>query len=263
MPIQPTVSAYGGGISQFPVFLNRTMTNYQFDKTERDLARTINENVRNAPGRRLTIQTLNEVLPNVVGARKMPNQSAIGSENYTDVIVNFAGGRSAKINTRGTFAPSQILPDARTIFGAAPAMTKKFLRTAITKLKSMGLRDGQLAPTNMQPLYAELRGENNRKIVTGTAQVGGPIDYIFEGATQGQYDPEQNVLSMQANLTSALALSKTQRYYINMAPPRAGSRMMFNRNDNFGMPMIFDNGGRQLSIVDRSFIPAGSKVIRI
>ena len=108
MPIQPTVSAYGGGISQFPVFLNRTMTNYQFDKTERDLARTINENVRIAPGRRLTIQTLNEVLPNVVGARKMPNQSAIGSENYTDVIVNFAGGRSA------------VLRNFLVIAGAAP-----------------------------------------------------------------------------------------------------------------------------------------------
>ena len=263
MGVEPTVSAYGGGISSFPVFLNRVMVNYQFDKVERDLANTITTNVKNSPNRRINIQTANEMLPDVIGARKMPNQNALGADSFTDVMIQLAGGRSIKINTKGTIAPMQVHSNARVIFGAAPALTKKFLYAVMTTLKGMGLRDNSLLPNAMPGLYAELRGEHNRKIVMGTPQVGGPIDYMFEGSPFGDYDSDTNTLTLQANLTSARSLAKTTNYYINMAPPTPGSRCMFNKNDNFGMPMVYNNGGRQLSVVDRSYIPSGSNVIRI
>ena len=229
-----------------------------FERQENEFVLAINNAVIENSDQPITIKTKDATIKNVIKAKKYTGRQKSGSEPYTDVQL-ITKSKVINLSMKGPNAPSLAGGGLRGIEEIIPGLGARFFKSAYDNHIKKGLKAGDKIPDT----YGKLNDKDKKLLVIGNKSMGGPIDYIFEGATQGQYDPEQNVLSMQANLTSALALSKTQRYYINMAPPRAGSRMMFNRNDNFGMPMIFDNGGRQLSIVDRSFIPAGSKVIRI
>ena len=56
--------------------------------------------------------------------------------------------------------------------------------------------------------------------------------------------------------------SKTKPYFLVCQPPPAGARFSFTQRDIRGMPIIH-TGGRSVNLVDRSFVPAGSTVIRI
>ena len=93
--------------------------------------------------------------------------------------------------------------------------------------------------------------------------MGGPVDYFFEGSTLGEFDEEQGMFRIQANLTSAVNLAKSQKFYVSMNAPPQGSVFNFTKQDNFGVPIIHDQGGRALSILDRSFVDRSSQVIRI
>jgi len=264
MAIRPTISAYGGGTQQFPVFLNKALVGYQFEKTERDLMRTINSNVARSQQKRINLQAADGTeIANVVGARKHSNANAIGGDSLTDVSIFTTSGRQYKVNTKGTIAPVQIHNDFKSVFASSPILAKRFARAAIQKYKSLGFKDGAVNQGNVPGVYAELRGENNMRVCRGTPQMGGPVDYYYEGATLGEFDEEQNMLRMQGSFTSSSQLAKTQNFYVSMVEPPTGSRFMFTKQDNYGVPIIHDQGGRALSIVDRQFVPANSVVIRI
>ena len=112
MAIRPTISAYGGGTQQFPVFLNKALVGYQFEKTERDLMRTINSNVARSQQKRINLLAADGTeISNVVGARKHSNANAIGGDSLTDVSIFTTAGRQYKVNTKGTIAPVQIHND--------------------------------------------------------------------------------------------------------------------------------------------------------
>jgi|TARA_R100000455_G_C6263860_1_gene119124 hypothetical protein len=263
MAVKPTITAYGGGVEQFPIFLNRAFTDYSYERAERDFAKFISQTAKTSPTGSFNLQGANgQIIPEVVNARKMPNVNALGQDNLTDLSLVLRNGRTLRVNTKGSFAPIITHNNIFSVFAAAPAMTKKFISTVITKYKGMGFRDNQLISRNVPPIYAELRGEHNRKMVVGTPQVGGPIDFFFEGQPVGQYDEEQNVVSMQASILDAYGLSKTKSYYLVCQPPPMGARFSFVKTDIRGMPIIH-TGGRSINLVDRSFVPAGSTVLRI
>ena len=98
MAIRPTISAYGGGTQQFPVFLNKAFVGYQFEKTERDLMRTINSNVARSQQKRINILAADGTeIPNVVGARRMPGSgirfasNTIGDGSYGGSVTGDSG----------------------------------------------------------------------------------------------------------------------------------------------------------------------------
>jgi|TARA_A100001515_G_C4551776_1_gene203691 hypothetical protein len=263
MAIKPTITAYGGGQQQFPIFLNRFVTDYQYDKTERDFAKVINENVKRSPnGFFDLIGTNGEIIPQIVSARKHQNKNAIGQDNHTDISVVQRNGRMFKINTKGSFAPIYSNGNLDAVFASAPAMTKRFLQICITKYKALGFKDNQLITSGIPPIYAELRGETNRKMVMGTPQIGGPIDFYFEGQPTGVYNEEQNSFNLDSSILNAYNLSKTKFFYLVAQPPPVGDRFNYKALDRKGMPIIH-NQGRSVNLVDRSFVPAGSTVIRI
>ena len=263
MSIRPTISAHGGGVQQFPVFLNKAFTGYQFEKTERDLMSAINQTVKQTQDKTVNLIGANgTMLEGVVGARKNPNTNAIGGDSLSDVTIYTRKGKSYKINTKGSIAPVQTITNTRALFASNPALAKRFVTTAIAKYKALGYKEGQMIDGNVPGIYAELRGEHNRRVITGTPQLGGPVDYFFEGSPTGTPDDQGNV-QLGGNLITANDLHKSQNFYIQMGKPPIQARFDFTRADNFGLKLIHDRGGRQLNVIDRQFISAGSTVIRI
>ena len=166
MAVKPTITAYGGGVEQFPIFLNRAFTDYSYERAERDFAKFISQTAKTSPTGSFNLQGANgQIIPEVVNARKMPNVNALGQDNLTDLSLVLRNGRTLRVNTKGSFAPIITHNNIFSVFAAAPAMTKKFISTVITKYKGMGFRDNQLISRNVPPIYAELRGEHNRKMV--------------------------------------------------------------------------------------------------
>ena len=262
--IRPTITAYGGGTQQFPVFLNRATVGMQFERTERDLAKLINESVKQSPTKTINVTGADgTVIQNVVGAIKHSNTNALGGDSLLDVSLSTRSGRAVKINTKGTIAPVQTHADFRSVYTSSPIVAKRFTRAAIAKYKQLGFKDGDPVPSNVQGVYAEMQGENNMRIVRGVPAMGGPIDYFFEGQPSGQFDPQTGALNLSANLMETRQLAKQQKFFLSMASPPQGSNFMFNKQDTFGVPLIHDRGGRNLSITDRSFVDRSSIVVRI
>ncbi len=262
--IKPTITAYGGGTQQFPVFLNRATVGMQFERTERDLAKLISESVKQSPTKTINVVgAAGTQIQNVVGAVKHSNTDALGGDSLLDVSISTRNGKSLKINTKGTIAPVQTHSDFRSVYTSSPIVAKRFARAAIAKYKSLGFKDGDMIPAGTQGIYAEMQGENNMRIVRGVPAMGGPIDYFFEGQPSGQFDAQTGVLTLGATLVTARDLAKQQKFFLSMPPPPAEGTFMFNKQDTFGVPLIHDRGGRSLSITDRSFVDRSSIVVRI
>ena len=49
MAVKPTITAYGGGVEQFPIFLNRAYTDYSYERAERDFAKFIFQTAKSSP----------------------------------------------------------------------------------------------------------------------------------------------------------------------------------------------------------------------
>jgi hypothetical protein len=133
-----------------------------------------------------TINIINAVKndPKDAGASYIPHMKA-SKEPYTDMILNVKQsnrGQQLRVSMKGDSAPSLAGGGLSGLMDIDPKMTKSVWAKAINYIKKQGFKQGDIIKASEIPdLSVRVPDELVRKVIVGTADIGGPITHMYIG----------------------------------------------------------------------------------
>jgi hypothetical protein len=128
----------------------------------------------------------------------------------------------------------------------------------------MGVKAGDKVPD----VYGKISKVNKEKIVIGTKAMGGPIDYMYIGPmdVKSSYDPKNNTLTLNGNLTESKTYAKTHDLYFRLRARREDQTFDPDAQQG-GVPKIYgrspsrgDSAGR---IVITDSVPKNAVIVEV
>ena len=115
-------------------------------------------------------------------ARKNTGLSLAGQEPYIDIFIETHCGFTYGVSMKGTQSPSLAGGGITGIKRTVPELLDKLYDALINYLHSMGLKSGDVISADDIPdLYLKIPNEYLKIILTGTVEMGGPVDFMYVG----------------------------------------------------------------------------------
>lgn len=194
---------------------------------------TVNKYAKNAP---ITIHGINGVL----GAKKMTGHNVLGTEPYTDVVLTTKTGNvnlSLKGGTESgqSQAPSVAGGGLAGLQTLIPDIVGKFLIKANQWYKKQGYKKGDIIPD----IYGQLSPEYTELVLTGTEEMGGPVDYIYVGPMDVKVKSfENNNLTLNGVFHNVKEYSKQHPIFFRIRKRRHDQPYEPDLKDADGYPLI-------------------------
>ena len=220
------------------------------ERQETGFVNAINKAVKSNGGKGIKIQTPGASLTNIVKAQKYEGRSSAGTEPYTDVILHSQGGRRWNLSMKGESAPSLAGGGLEGLELIVPGIGGKFLKAAYRAYINKGFKRGDDLPD----AYATVPSNLTSKIVVGTAAMGGPIHYMYQGPMDvtSKFNKNTGILTVNGKLTSSSIFAKQYKLIFRLRRRRQDRKFLIETDtggkDKRGLPMITQ--GRRIMIVD-------------
>tara|TARA_R100001015_G_C4620744_1_gene177768 strand:+ start:1227 stop:1940 length:714 start_codon:yes stop_codon:yes gene_type:complete len=231
------------------------------ERQETGLVNAINRAVTNNGGKGIKIQTPGASLTNIIRAQKYGGRSSAGTEPYTDVVLYSQGGRKWNLSMKGESAPSLAGGGLEGLELIVPGIGGKFLKAAYRAYIRAGYKRGDDLPD----AYATVPTNLTSKIVVGTAAMGGPIHYMYQGPMDvtSRFNKTNGILTVNGKLTSSGVFAKQYKLIFRLRRRRQDRKFLIETDkggkDKRGLPMITQ--GRRIMIVDS--MPSQAFKVRI
>jgi hypothetical protein len=233
------------------------------ERQERGFLQAVKNAVKKNKNGPITILAGNTKLANIIDAKKFTT-STYDKEPYTDVALKTKNSKSINLSLKGDSAPSLAGGGMRGLEVIIPGIAGKFMKAAHKKLISMGVKAGDKVPD----VYGKISKVNKEKIVIGTKAMGGPIDYMYIGPmdVKSSYDPKNNTLTLNGNLTESKIYAKTHDLYFRLRARREDQTFDPDAQQG-GVPKIYgrspsrgDSAGR---IVITDSVPKNAVIVEV
>ena len=207
------------------------------ERQETGLCQAILKAVKQNQNNPVTVIAGKKTIKGVIGAIKYKGNSSLGTEPYTDVILQLYNGTTYNISCKGTHAPSLAGGGAKGLETISKGITKKFMVEAHKALIAKGLSIGDKVPD----VYCEIPKYLKDKVVIGTVDMGGPIDYMYIGpmTVSANYNKNTNVLKLSGEFIPSLEYSKSQKLYIRSRTRFVDQRFDPDAVDKNGTPKLY------------------------
>jgi len=234
------------------------------ERQETGVVKSINDAVKKNKKNPITVVAGGTKITNVIAAKKYTGRQSSGSEPYTDVIFSTKNKKDINLSLKGEAAPSLAGGGMRGLEAIIPGIAGKFMKAAHKKLISMGVKAGDKVPD----VYGKISKVNKEKIVIGTKAMGGPIDYMYIGPmdVKSSYDPKNNTLTLNGNLTESKTYAKTHDLYFRLRARREDQTFDPDAQQG-GVPKIYgrspsrgDSAGR---IVITDSVPKNAVIVEV
>ena len=150
------------------------------ERQENTFVDSINNAVKKNPAG-IKVKAGSQTISGVIKAEKFTGRQISGSEPYIDVNLHLADGKTTVgISMKGNTAPSLAGGGLKGINLAVPGLANKFMKAVLEHLKKK-IKPGDKVPD----CYGKISDQHKVKIVVGNTDMGGPIDYMYIGNTQG------------------------------------------------------------------------------
>lgn len=210
----------------------------------------------------ITVSSEDRSVDNVIGAEKYSDRAASGSEPYTDIVL-FTKNGAINISAKGPSAPSIAGGGLSGMEAIVPGLVGRFLETAEAWYIENGYKKGDIIPD----IYGKLNNKDKKKIVIGTSEMGGPIDFMYIGPMEvsGMYDQKTRTLSISGALTSSVDFAKNHDIFLRLRKRRVDQPFAPGMKDSDGMPLILgrspSRGDMGRRIVATSSVPSSAVVV--
>lgn len=178
----------------------------------------INAAIKTNKNRPITVQAsaagANISIYDVFGARKYPGGQTGSIEPHTDIILDKRAGKKTNISLKQEPLSSLSKGNSRGLEAIIPGITKRFMNTAFSKLQQMKLEEDQQVPE----IYGHLKESDKEKIFIGKTSTGGPIDYLYIGNQDTQYDEDTGILTLAGELIDPISYVKKKELYLKLTP---------------------------------------------
>lgn len=182
------------------------------------ILKDINAAIKTNKNRPITVQAsaagANISIYDVFGARKYPGGQTGSIEPHTDIILDKRAGKKTNISLKQEPLSSLTKGNTRGLEAIIPGITKRFMNTAFSKLQQMSLEEDQQVPE----IYGHLKESDKEKIFVGKASTGGPIDYIYIGSQDTQYDEDTETLKLAGEFIDPISYVEKKEFYLKLTP---------------------------------------------
>lgn len=237
------------------------------ERQESGLITAINDAVQ-ASGGKVDMFTKKDNLKGVTGATKAAPKHYSGKEPYADIIIN-VGGKPLAISAKGPRAPSiaggglagiLTVPGMGTVVKDATETALKFYKENYSHLV------GQPIKAKMMPeIYVRIPREYKLKLLQGTPEMGGPIDYMYIGSMNVVSEYIDGNLTVNGSLISIDDYDDmTEDLYLRIRRRTSNQVLDLERKDKSGTPSLFVGKGepnRRYVIYTRAMIPNNATAI--
>ena len=235
------------------------------ERQESALVNAINTAVAENGNKPITLETAKYKLENVTGANKVSGVNDYGKEPYADVAIHLKSGATKLISAKGTRAPSiagggiaGLMNVSKNIVGNAVKRAFKLYKEAYGDKEGM-----RFPPGKAIEVYVRIADKWVEPILRGTKEMGGPIDYMYVGPMDIDYDFEKKSGKLTAKLSGDLIdidtyMEKIGNLYIRIRRRRKTQVLDFQSVDKYGFPNIFyqrGEGGRRFVLVSEKDVP--------
>jgi uncharacterized glyoxalase superfamily protein PhnB len=231
------------------------------ERQETELVNVINKAVQGNKQKPVTVKSTDDKIDNVISANKVAGTSELGSEPYADLAVHKKSGGASLISAKGPTAPSiagggqsGLLNIAPTVVGNAIKRAYKFYKEAF------GANEGMKFPTGKAvEVFIEIPQKHVKDILAGTAEMGGPIDYMYIGPMKVEAEIAGKNVSLNGKLISIEDYEKAVgKLYIRIRRRSTTQVLDFKSVDKYGLPNIFyekGTGGRRIVVISEKHLP--------
>ena len=236
------------------------------ERQERGLIDAINSLA--SPEKPIEVRNKGETLVGVVGASKKEGMNALGKEPYTDVLIHLADGTTLNISAKGDAAPSLAGGGLTALNKILPTIVKDFLTLGVEELVSQGHQDGD---TGVPDVYGRITGDNALAILRGNEEMGGPIDYMYQGpmdVTASACDVDgQCYVEVSGAFTGIDEYAQTHALHLRARKRRNDQPFAPSATDRAGLPAVFGkspskgDSNRRIVITDK--VPGNAIVVEI
>jgi len=176
--------------------------------------KNINAAIKTNKNRPITVQASAIIIYDVFGARKYPGGQTSSIEPHTDIILDKRAGKKTNISLKQEPLSSLSKGNNRGLEAIIPGITKRFMNTAFSKLQQMSLEEEQQVPE----IYGHLKESDKEKIFVGKTSTGGPIDYIYIGSQNTQYDEDTAILTLAGEFIDPISYVEKKEFYLKLTP---------------------------------------------
>ena len=228
------------------------MAGMNAERQENGFVEAIENSISQNNGNPIDLVTGNATVKGVTGATKFTGRQESGSEPYTDIVLETTSG-SFNLSMKGPTAPSLAGGGLRGVTAIIPDIGSNFFTAAHKNLIDKGLKAGDKLPDT----FGKLNDKDKMLLVIGTSAMGGPIDYMYIGPMDVDYQQQDNVVKINGSLIDATEYANSKDLFFRLRARRIDQTFDPEAKYSDGMPKIYgkspsrgDSSGR-LVIVDR------------
>lgn len=213
-----------------------------------------------SPKKPVTIITSGASIENVVDANKKSGLNSLGQEPYTDVVLTLKDGSEVNISAKGTTAPSLAGGGLVALQVLVPDLIERFLVKAREALKG-GFKHGAMGAPDV---FGKITGKDVIKILRGNEDMGGPIDYMYQGPMDVKVSYGPKSVTFDGVLTPVAQYAKSHELYLRARKRRIDQPVDLKGLDGNGLPLLFGkspehgDSGRRIVIAPR---PSGKALV--
>lgn len=213
----------------------------------------------------ITVMSSGSSIDGVIGANKMSNLSALGKEAYTDVQFILINGETVNISAKGPTAPSLAGGGLLALQLLIPDIMKRFLLSAKDALAKAYKNGAMGAPD----IFGMIPYEEALSVLRGNEDMGGPIDYMYQGPMDVkviQGGPPKSV-TLNGAFTSIEVYAKSHKLYIRARKRRIDQPVDLTGEDANGLPLLFGksptkgDSGRRIVVSEKP--PRNALIVNI
>jgi hypothetical protein len=192
---------------------------------------------------------------NVVDVDKHSGRTISGSEPYTDVIIHTTS-KKYNVSNKGESAPSLAGGGLSGIETILPGLVKKFLVEGVKQYTKKKYKTGDAVPE----LFGLIDSSDVKKLLRGNKDVGGPIDFMYIGPMDVDFEYKDGVCTLNGNFYSIDDYYKKVggKLYIRARKRREDQLFTKDEVDKEGLPLIYGKSktksdkGRRIVVTDKA-----------
>lgn len=236
-----------------------------FERQETSFINAIKNAIKTNNGNPINLVAGDVEIKNIKDVGKYTGRQISGSEPYTDVVIKTSDNKEINCSLKGESAPSLAGGGLKGLEVIVPGIAAKFMHSAFDIL-SKKIKPGDKVPD----VYGEIQERDKLKIVVGTKEIGGPIDFMYIGKMdiESHYDHKSNTLTFSnGRLIPAQKFAHEHKLYFRLRARREDQRFDPTAKDIHGVPKIYgrspskgDSAGR-IVVVDK--VPSNATIIDV
>ena len=222
----------------------------KFERQETALINSINSAI-NSTKKPITVIGGHNSISNVKLAKKVSGVNKFGKEPFADIEI-LTKGKTYLISAKGPTAPSLGGGGMEGLNFTFPELIRNFLSKAEELLVKRGIKANQVEVPN---IYGKISDKIQLKLLAGTPELGGPIDYVYIGAMDPNPKLIGNRLELDGQfLTPAEILIHKGDVYLRIRKRRDDQSFEPGRKDKAGLPAIFGQSPSKPGEVNRRLV---------